>query len=129
MLNLHPPFRRATPEDMDTIQALLGERSGPAPAEAVVADGDGVVVAVLDGRPDGEAWRIDVIAVFHERVGELGPRVLRLADALAAEDGLFSVLLDPAALDPELRALLAEEGFRPAEGRAGLMERAVIAQG
>jgi hypothetical protein len=129
MLNLHPPFRRARPEDTDTIQALLGERTGPAPGEAVVAEEDGEVVAVLDGRPDGQAWRIDAAAVFHERVGELGPRVLRLADALAAEDGLFSVVLDPAALDPEMRALLDEEGFRPAEGGRGLMERPVVPQG
>ncbi len=129
MLNLHPPFRRAKPEDVDTIQALLGERSDASPAECVVAEEDGVIVAVLDGRPDGEAWRVDALAVFHERVAELGPRVLRLADALAAEDGLFSVLLDPTALDPELRALLAEEGFSPAEGSAGLMERPVIPQG
>ena len=129
MLNLHPPFRRATAEDTDTIRALLGERSGPAPAEAVVAEEDGEIVAVLDGRPDGETWRVDALAVFHERVGELGPRVLRLADALAAEDGLFSVQLDPKTLDPELRAILEEEGFRPAERAGGLMERPVVPQG
>lgn len=110
------------------IRALLGERSGPAPGEAVVADEDGQVTALLDGRPDGEAWRVDAVAVLHERVGDLGPRVLRLADALAAEDGLFVVVLDPKALDPEVRALLDEEGFRPAEGRAGLMERPVVPQ-
>ena len=129
MLNLHQPFRRARPEDMDMIRALLGERTGPAPAEAVVAEENGEVTAVLDGRPDGETWRIDALAVFHERVGELGPRVLRLADALAAEDGLAAVVLDPASLDPEIRSLLDEEGFRPAEGREGLMERPVVPQG
>ncbi|MDB5558830.1 MAG: hypothetical protein JWQ36_1764 [Enterovirga sp.] len=129
MLNLHPPFRRARPEDMDTLRALLGERSGPAPAEAVVAEENGRVVAALDGRPDGETWRVDAVAVLHERVGELGPRVLRLADALAAEDGLAAVVLDPASLDPELRALLEEEGFRPAPEGRGLMARPVVPQG
>ena len=129
MLNLHSPFRRAVPEDMDTIRALLGERSGPAPGEAVVADEGGEITAVLDGRPHGGAWRVDALAVFHERVGELGPRVLRIADALAAEDGLASVVLEPASLDPEMRALLEEEGFRPKPGAAGLMERPVIPQG
>ena len=129
MLNLHPPFRHAREDDMDAIRAILGERSGPAPGEAVVADEGGQITALLDGRPDGEAWRVEALAVLHERVGELGPRVLRLADALAAEDGLFSVVLDPKALDPEMRALLEEEGFRPAEGRAWLMERPVVPQG
>jgi hypothetical protein len=129
MLNLHPPFRRARPEDADSIQALLGERSGPAPAEAVVAEEDGQITAVIDGRPDGEAWRVEALAVLHERVGELGPRVLRLADALAAEEGLFSVILDPKALDPEMRGMLDEEGFRPASGGQGLMERPVVPQG
>lgn len=126
MLNLHPPFRRARDEDGETIRALLGERTGLAPAEAVVAEEDGQVTAVIDGRPDGESWRVDALAVLNERAGELGPRILRLADALAAEDGLFRVVLDPAALDPEIRTLLEEEGFRPAE--SGLMERSVIAQ-
>lgn len=129
MLNLHPPFRRARDEDMDAIRALLGERSGPSPGEAVVAEQDGRVLAILDGRPDGEAWRIDALAVLHEEAGDLGRRVLRLADALAAEDGLFRVVLDPAALDPEIRALLEEEGFRPSGKRVGLMERAVVPQG
>ncbi|NNM72107.1 hypothetical protein [Enterovirga aerilata] len=129
MLNLHPPFRRARPGDTDMIRALLGERSGAAPGEAVVAEEDGEVTAVLDGRPDGGAWRVEALAVFHERVAELGPRVLRIADALAAEDGLGSVVLDPASLDPQMRALLEEEGFRPADGGAGLMERPVVPQG
>lgn len=129
MLNLHPPFRRARAEDSDMIRTLLGERSGAAAGEAVVADEGGEVTAVLDGRPDGEAWRVEALAVFHERVGELGPRVLRLADALAAEDGLGSVVLDPASLDPEIRALLEEEGFRPVADKAGLMERPVVPQG
>ena len=86
-------------------------------------------LAVLDGRPDGETWRIDALAVARERVGELGPRVLAVADALAADDGLASVTLDPAALDPALRAVLDQEGFRPAEGGNGMMVRPVVPQG
>lgn len=127
MLNLHPPFRRATEADLDTVRALIGERSGPAPADAVVAEEDGAIVAVLDGRPDGEALRVDALAVASGRVADLGPRILAVADALAADDGLFSVLLDPNALDPELRALLDQEGFRL--DADGLMTRPVVPQG
>jgi hypothetical protein len=128
MLNLHPPFRRATLADENAVESLIGPRTGQA-AETVVAEENGRVVAVLAGLPDGEAWHVEAIALAEERVGELGPRILRLADALAAEDGRFSVVLDPKALHPEMRALLEEEGFRPAAGRPGLMERSVVPQG
>ncbi|MDB5512769.1 MAG: hypothetical protein JWR08_2252 [Enterovirga sp.] len=127
MLNLHPPFRRATEGDLDTVRALLGERAGPDPAEAVVAEEGGTVAAVLDGRPSGETWRVDALAVANERVADLGPRILAVADALAADDGLASVTIDPRALDPALRAMLDAEGFRP--GGNGLMVRPVVPQG
>ena len=129
MLNLHPPFRRANPDDRDTIGALLGQRDGSHPAECVVAEEGGTLFAVLDGRPEGATWRIDALAVARERAADLGPRVLAVADALAADDGLESVTLDPASLDPEMRRILDGEGFRPAEDGSGLMVRPVVPQG
>lgn len=127
MVNLHAPFRRARSDDRDLVGALLGERSGAQPVDCVLAEEGGAVIAVLDGRPNGETWRVDALAVAHERVAELGPRILAIADALAADEGLFSVTLDPSALDPDLRAILDQEGFRVGEG--GLLVRPVIAQG
>lgn len=127
MVNLHAPFRRARSDDRDLVQALLGERSGRHPVDCVLAEEGGAVTAVLDGRPDGETWRVDALAVAHERMAELGPRILAVADALASDEGLFSVTLDPGALDPDMRAILDREGFR--DGKGGLLVRPVIAQG
>jgi hypothetical protein len=128
MLNLHSPFRRATAADEDAVKSLTGGRTVTG-AETVVAEEKGRVVAVLAGRPSGEAWHVEAIAVSEERMGELGPRILRVADVLAAEDELGAVTLKPDSLGQGLRSLLQEEGFRPAEGHDGLMIRPVVPQG
>lgn len=127
MLNLHPPFRWATEADRDAITALAG-KSAPG-AEAVVAEEGGRILAVLSGRPSGESWRVEALAVADGHAAELGPRLLRLADALAAEDELGAVALKPDILAQDLRVLLEEEGFRSAEGDPGLMVRPVVPQG
>jgi hypothetical protein len=85
MLNLHAPFRRASPEDADAISGLSpGAACGPEtrtwwPRRT----GDhGVPVGPARGR----GWRIEAVAGAPERVAELGRRILAVADALAAEE-------------------------------------------
>ncbi len=55
--------------------------------------------------------------------------MLAVADALAADEGLASVTVDPGALDPAVRAILDAEGFRSAEDGSGLMTRPFVPQG
>jgi hypothetical protein len=132
MLNLHAPFRRASPEDAEAITRLSPAGAAPSGNEAVVAEEDGRITAFLSGRPDGEAWRIERLVVAPERAAELGRRILAVADALAAEEAAASVTLDPSALAPELRAILDEEGFRPgdaAPGSRSILARPVVPQG
>ena len=114
MLNLHPPFRRLTADGEDRV--------------AVEAEEDGRVTAALSGRPAGEVWRIERLHFEAARLDDLGPRILAVADALAAEEGLATVVLDPAGLDVSMLALLDREGFRPAAG-SGLLSRPVIPSG
>ena len=129
MLNLHPPFRRATPEDRDAVAALAGPGQALDGREIVVAEEEGRVVAVLAGRTSGDMWQVELLAAPEDRWAELGPRLLRLADALAAEDELGEVALRPDILQPGRRSLLEEEGFRPAEAAGGLVVRPVVPQG
>jgi hypothetical protein len=115
MLNLHAPFRRAASGDEARIAKLTG--SGTASLEStVVADEASGITAVLSGRPEGETWRIATLAVAPDRRDQLAPRILAIADALAADDGILSVTLDPAGLGNEMLAILDQEGFRQADG-------------
>ena len=126
MLNLHAPFRLAEPRDAQGVTELAGRaRSSEG---AVVAEEGGRVVAALAGEPAGETWRLDLIAVPPDRLEELGPRLLAIADALAFDEGLTAVTVDPGALGPELAALLDREGFRPGDDGAALT-RPVVPQG
>jgi hypothetical protein len=124
MLNLHAPFRRAEERD-------LGLSAGSAkvvPGRTVLAEEAGRVVALLDGEEDGEAWRVTALFVAESRLDELGRRILAVADALAADDGLVNVTLDPASLGDAWRVLLDQEGFRPT-GEGGWLARPVVPQG
>jgi len=132
MLNLHAPFRRATSGDGPGITELAGP--GRAPEDTVVGDEGGRVTAVLSGGPDGGTWRISAVAVLAERLTELAPRILAVADALAAEEGLTSVTLEAGGLGPEMLAILDQEGFRPVQVGAGQggssrLVRPVVPQG
>lgn len=128
MLNLHSPFRLATPDDGSALADLL---PGPTPSaigpNTVVAEECGRVVAALSGHPDGETWRIDLLAVAPERRTDLTPRLLAVADALASDEGLASVVFDDPG-DAILSALLDQEGFRPT-GQGCRLARQVIPQG
>ena len=126
MVRLHPPFRRATDADRDGIAALVPHG---APTGGVVAEEEGSVVAIMSGEPAGDAWRIEAIAVRPDKVAELGPRILAVADALAADEGLAVVSLRTGALAPDFRAILDGEGFRPAGDGDDAMERPVVPQG
>ena len=150
MLNLHAPFRRATPDDARAILDLVngaGRITAGAPADiplegSVVADEGGRVFAALVGRPakNQDTWRIDALAVAPDRsFDEFGARLLALADALAADEGIFSVSLMAETANDEVRAILDREGFR-ADGAPGsaagqgagggvLMTRPVVPQG
>ena len=100
MIGLHPPFRRATPDDRQAIAAitrgdgritpLTGE---PAPDKTVVGEEDGRIFAVLTGGPaQGDVWHVEVLAVAPaDSFDEFGPRLLAIADALAADEGLARV--------------------------------------
>jgi hypothetical protein len=132
MLNLHAPFRRAASGDEARIAKLTG--SGTASLEStVVADEASGITAVLSGRPEGETWRIATLAVAPDRRDQLAPRILAIADALAADDGILSVTLDPAGLGNEMLAILDQEGFRQADaaGQGGSrpLVRPVVPQG
>ena len=128
MLNLHPPFRLASPDDGSALSVLtVGAEPAVIGPNTVVAEEGGRVVAALSGHAEGETWRIDLLSVTPERHADLTPRLLAVADALAADEGLVSVVFDDAG-DEIVRALLDREGFRPA-GQGGRLVREVIPQG
>lgn len=127
MLNLHPPFRRASDADATAISRLVGQPVRD--AEAVVAEVDGRIVAVLAGRVSGETWHLETLAADEGHLADLGPRMLRLADALAAEDEVGAVSVRPDILPDSVGAMLDEEGFVPAADGSGLMVRPVVPQG
>lgn len=128
MLNLHPPFRLASPDDGSALSVLtVGAEPAVIGPNTVVADEGGRVVAAMSGHPDGETWRIDLLAVAPERRADLTPRLLAVADALASDEGLASVVIDDAG-DEVVRALLDQDGFRP-NGQGGRLAREVIPQG
>lgn len=129
MVNLHAPFRRAVGDDATAIARLLPPPGTVAVEDAVVAEEDGAVTAALAGHPERDAWRLSALAVAPERLEELGPRLLAISDALAADEGLTAIILDPTALADDLRAMLDSEGFRPAEGGSALWSRPVVPQG
>ncbi len=128
MLNLHAPFRLATPDDGSAMAELL-PRAEPAVigSNTVVAEEGGRLVAALSGHAEAETWRIDLLAVTPEHRADLTPRLLAIADALASDEGLASVTFDDGG-DEVLRALLDQEGFRPG-GQGGRLAREVIPQG
>ena len=141
MLNLHPPFRRATPDDARSIAELV---KGPAcvtargdaqpPIENTIVGDDGGVFAVLAGRPadKGDAWQVDLLAVAPERsFDEFGSRLLAVADALAADEGLAMVRLTVERPTHDVQAVLDREGFRPEreQGARLSLARPVVPQG
>jgi hypothetical protein len=121
MLNLHAPFRRAVSSDEAGIGNLSGASGSAALSETVVADEGGPLTAMLSGEPDGEAWRITAVAVAAERLNDLGPRILAIADALAAEEGLTAVTIDSRGIGPDMLAILGPGGIPAGSGwgRAG----------
>lgn len=128
MLNLHAPFRLATPDDGSALADLLpGATLAVIGPNTIVAEEGGRVVAAISGHPEGETWRVDLLTVAPERRAELTPRLLAIADALASDEGLASVTFDDAG-DEVLRALLDQEGFRHA-GQGGRLAREVVPQG
>lgn len=129
MLNLHLPFRLASPKDGSAMADLLPDGATPAVIgpNTVVAEEEGRVVAAMSGRAVDESWQVDLFAVAPEHRVDLTPRLLAVADALASDEGLASVIFDDAG-DEVFRALLDQEGFRPT-GQGGRLARAVIPQG
>ena len=126
MLNLHAPFRDAVAEDRPAAERLLGSPPPPA-AQVVVAEEDGRLSAALAGAVSGQAWSVVGLHVDPDRLDELGPRILAVADALAADEGLAAVTIAVDGLSSELRAVLDREGFRPGQGST--LVRPVIPQG
>jgi hypothetical protein len=134
MLNLHAPFRRAASGDESGIAKLAGESGAASLENTVVADETGRITAVLTGEPEGETWRITALGVAPERRDELAPRILAVADALAADEGILSVTLDARGFGQEMLAILDQEGFRPVQDGAGqggsrTLVRPVVPQG
>ena len=198
MIGLHPPFRRATPEDARAIAelvdiagkgmpSLLWEEEaaeGEAPLEvgarlvarsgyslsfenAVVGEEGGRVTSLLLGCVDNtEAtdladapemvhplirlhrrapgrWHVHALAVLPQRRGQgLGTRLLRIVDALAADEGVTETSLTVAESNEVARHLYDREGYRevarepvvphPRIGLTGnwlLMTRPVVPQG
>ena len=168
MIGLHPPFRRATPEDARAIaelvdcagksipsllwadEAVAGEtpldvgarlvaRTGYALCfeSAVVGEEGGRVTSLLLGCLDNteetdladapeivhplirlkrrapKGWHVHALAVVpdHRRQG-LGARLLRVADALAADEGLTETSLTVAESNEVARRLYDREGYR-----------------
>jgi ribosomal protein S18 acetylase RimI-like enzyme len=198
VIGLHPPFRRATPEDARPIAelvdiagkgmpSLLWEEEaaeGETPLEvgarliqrsgyslsfenAVVGEEGGRVTSLLLGCVDNtEAtdladapeivhplirlhrkapgrWHVHALAVVPERRGQgLGTRLLRIVDALAADEGVTETSLTVAESNEVARHLYDREGYRevareavvphPRIGLTGnwlLMTRPVVPQG
>ena len=139
MIGLHAPFRRATPDDARAIAEISGGAGRVTPPgdgkpeveNTIVAD-DGELFAVLSGRPAGKgAWQINVLAVAPERsFDEFGSRLLALADALAADEGLTRVRLTVDQATDHILQVLDREGFRNdgTEGKLS-MSRPVVPQG
>jgi hypothetical protein len=124
MLNLHAPFRLAVAGDL----GRPGIPAGIEPGQGVVADESGRIVGALAGGISGETWRVTALAVAPERLDDLGRRILAVADALAADEGLAAVTLDASGLGEAWQPLLDQEGFRPA-GQGGWLSRPVVPQG
>jgi len=168
MINLHPPFRRATPNDARAIAELIDiagkgipsllwedeaaegetplevgarlvERSGYSLSyeNAVVGEEGGRVTSLLLGCVDNtEAtvladapeiahplirlhrqapgrWHVHALAVVPERRGRgLGTRLLRLVDALAADEGVTETSLTVAEQNQAACRLYDREGYR-----------------
>jgi N-acetylglutamate synthase-like GNAT family acetyltransferase len=139
MIGLHPPFRRATPDDRETVAQIGSDgrvtpamKGEPAVENTIVGEEDGRVFAVLAGRPaERDAWQVDVLAVAPERsFDEFGPRLLAVADALAADEGLARVRLTVDQATDHVLDVLDREGFRSdGEGAALSMSRPVVPQG
>jgi ribosomal protein S18 acetylase RimI-like enzyme len=197
-LNLHPPFRRARPEDARAIAELIdlagkgipsllwadetveGEtpldvgarlagRTGYALCyeNAIVAEHDARVSALLLGCVDNTEeidltdapalvhplvrlkrhapgqWHLHALAVVPEQRRQgLGTRLLRIVDALAAEEGVTETSLTVAEGNHSARQLYEREGYRviasepmaphprvSLSGRWLLMARPVVPQG
>jgi hypothetical protein len=134
MLNLHAPFRRAVSGDETRIAKLAGGAGATSIEDTVVADETGRITAVLSGAPEGETWRITSLEIAPERLAELAPRILAVADALAADEGLASVTLEASGFAQDMLAIVDQEGFRPAPDAAGqggsrTLVRPVVPQG
>jgi ribosomal protein S18 acetylase RimI-like enzyme len=168
MLNLHPPFRRATPDDVRAIAELIDmagksiptllwadeAAEGETPLEvgarlvartgyslsfenAVVGEDGGRVTSLLLGCVDNtdatdltdapevvrplirlhrhapRRWHVHALAVRPEyRRHGLGTRLLRIADALAFEDGVTETSLTVAEANEPARRLYDREGYR-----------------
>jgi ribosomal protein S18 acetylase RimI-like enzyme len=168
VINLHPPFRRATPDDARAIAelvdiagkgmpSLLWEEEageGEAPLDvgarlvvrsgyslsfenAVVGEEGGRVTSLLLGCVDNTEstdladapeivhplirlhrrapgrWHVHALAVVPERRGQgLGARLLRIVDALAADEGVTETSLTVAESNEVARQLYDREGYR-----------------
>ncbi len=141
MIGLHPPFRRATPDDRQAVVTVSGgdgritapSTDEPSIENTIVGEESGRVFAVISGRPaEGNAWHVDVLAVAPERsFDEFGPRLLAIADALAADEGLAAVRLTVDQATDHVLAVLDHEGFRSDGSKKGSlsMSRPVVPQG
>jgi ribosomal protein S18 acetylase RimI-like enzyme len=168
MIGLHPPFRRATPEDARALAELidcagrgipallwaeeaeagetpldvgarLAARSGYALCyeNAVVGEHDGRVTCLLLGCLEGhddinlsdapdiaqpiirlkrhapETWHVHALAVAPDHRGQgLGTRLLRIVDALAADEGVLETSLTVAESNEGAVRLYDREGYR-----------------
>ena len=141
MIGLHPPFRLATSDDRQAIAKIIRSDgritvpSGGEPAadKTVVGEEDGRIFAVLTGGPaQGDVWHVEVLAVAPDRsLDEFGPRLLAIADALAADEGMARVDLAVDQATDHVLAVLDREGFRGdgTENAGLLMSRPVVPQG
>jgi GNAT superfamily N-acetyltransferase len=140
MIGLHPPFRRAAAGDRQRIRDLLkgsgcviGRNAAEPAIEDTVVGEDGAVFAVLAGRPgEGETWQVDVLAVAPDHsLDEFGSRLLAIADALAADEGLAAVRVTVEKPTHDVRVVLEREGFRTEQEHGGklTMTRPVVPQG
>jgi hypothetical protein len=126
MLNLHAPFRWAEPGDSASL-AKLGITADLSAGQAVIAAENGRVFGFLSGLEEGESWAVRALWLAPGWEDQLAPRILAVADAIAADEGLAFVRLDKAVAQDGLSPLLDQEGFRP-DGSSSL-RRPVIPQG